>query len=156
MVRNMLDLMEPHGSTVADIQQFMHNGGIADFPLIKRKLQSSLPDVAFDMVQGNTGNCVRLCYVMRANYFQLYSDSEWAFALFLSKVLVARYVFTLVPNVTMKLQDPNAKSFTSEVLRKAMLETISHLNALAAEADIAEARSTCSTKPMGPNHRPPA
>ncbi len=33
----------------------MHNGGIADFHLIKRKLQSQLPDVAFDMVQGNTG-----------------------------------------------------------------------------------------------------
>lgn len=33
----------------------MHNGGIAEFPLIKRKLQSILPDVAFNMVQGNTG-----------------------------------------------------------------------------------------------------
>lgn len=45
----------------------MHNGGIAEFPRIKRRLQKDLPDVAFDMVQGNT-------------------DSEWAFALFLSKV----------------------------------------------------------------------
>jgi len=33
----------------------MHNGGIADFHLIKRRLQQELPDVAFDMVQGNTG-----------------------------------------------------------------------------------------------------
>lgn len=33
----------------------MHNGGIAEFPLIKRRLQKDLPDVAFDMVQGNTG-----------------------------------------------------------------------------------------------------
>ncbi|KAF9457444.1 N-terminal nucleophile aminohydrolase [Collybia nuda] len=81
---------------------FMHNGGIADFPIIKRRLQASLPDVAFDMVQGNT-------------------DSEWAFALFLSK-----------------LQDPRAKSFTSDVLRKSMLDTISHLNALAEEAGITE------------------
>ncbi|KAK0446400.1 uncharacterized protein EV420DRAFT_1767781 [Desarmillaria tabescens] len=46
---------------------FMHNGGIADFHLIKRKLQSQLPDVAFDTVQGNT-------------------DSEWTFTLFLSKL----------------------------------------------------------------------
>jgi len=34
----------------------MHNGGIADFPLIKRRLQNRLPDTAFDVVQGNTGN----------------------------------------------------------------------------------------------------
>ena len=33
----------------------MHNGGLADFHLIKRRLQTSIPDVAFDMVQGNTG-----------------------------------------------------------------------------------------------------
>lgn len=35
--------------------QFMHNGGIAEFATIKRRLQRDLPDVAFDMVQGNTG-----------------------------------------------------------------------------------------------------
>lgn len=34
---------------------FMHNGGIAQFGLIKRKLQASLVDAAFGMVQGNTG-----------------------------------------------------------------------------------------------------
>jgi predicted glutamine amidotransferase len=45
----------------------MHNGGIADFHLIKRKLQASLPDELFSVPQGNT-------------------DSEWAFALFLSFV----------------------------------------------------------------------
>jgi hypothetical protein len=33
----------------------MHNGGIAEFPTVKRRLQQDLPDVAFDMVQGNTG-----------------------------------------------------------------------------------------------------
>lgn len=81
---------------------FMHNGGISDFHLIKRKLQSGLPDIAFDAVQGNT-------------------DSEWAFALFLSK-----------------LQDPNASSFTWETLRTAMVETISGLNQLAAEVGVAE------------------
>ncbi|KAF9015116.1 nucleophile aminohydrolase [Cyathus striatus] len=81
---------------------FMHNGGIADFHLIKRKLQGDLPDVAFNMVQGNT-------------------DSEWAFALFLAK-----------------LPDPNARSFTPEVLRKAMLDTVASLNTYAEEAQITE------------------
>jgi hypothetical protein len=33
----------------------MHNGGIADFPLIKRKLQAGLSDEVFNVVQGNTG-----------------------------------------------------------------------------------------------------
>jgi len=81
---------------------FMHNGSIADFHRIKRKLQSTLPDVAFNTVNGNT-------------------DSEWAFALFLSK-----------------LPDPDAKAFTSETLRKAMLATISSLNEFAEEAGINE------------------
>lgn len=35
--------------------QFMHNGGIAEFSKIKRKMQSYLPDELFDMVTGNTG-----------------------------------------------------------------------------------------------------
>ena len=33
----------------------MHNGGIADFSLIKRSLQSVLSDEIFHTVQGNTG-----------------------------------------------------------------------------------------------------
>lgn len=33
----------------------MHNGGIAEFQRFKRRLQGDLPDIAFDMVQGNTG-----------------------------------------------------------------------------------------------------
>ncbi|KAG6814069.1 hypothetical protein H0H92_003116 [Tricholoma furcatifolium] len=81
---------------------FMHNGGIAEFPVIKRKIQNSIPDEIFNTVQGNT-------------------DSEWAFALFLSK-----------------LEDPNARSFTPEILRKAMLQTISHLNGIAKETGITE------------------
>lgn len=41
----------------------MHNGGIADFYKIKRKLQSSLPDELFNMVNGNTGrSCDHLGY----------------------------------------------------------------------------------------------
>jgi glutamine amidotransferase len=33
----------------------MHNGGIADFHKIKRKLQAQLSDEIFNVVQGNTG-----------------------------------------------------------------------------------------------------
>ncbi|KAI0639481.1 N-terminal nucleophile aminohydrolase [Trametes polyzona] len=81
---------------------FMHNGGIAEFPKIKRKLQMALPDELFNMVTGNT-------------------DSQWAFALLLSK-----------------LPDPQARSFTPAVLQKAMLETIAHINQLLDEHDISE------------------
>ncbi|KAG6912001.1 hypothetical protein DXG01_000249 [Tephrocybe rancida] len=88
---------------------FMHNGGIADFHLIKRKIQTFIPDEIFDTVQGNT-------------------DSEWAFALFLSK-----------------LENPNLRSFTPENLRQAMLKTISHLNEIAKEAGITEWFSSGTT-----------
>ncbi|PFH54430.1 hypothetical protein AMATHDRAFT_184952 [Amanita thiersii Skay4041] len=81
---------------------FMHNGSIAEFHRLKRKLQSTLPDVAFNAVHGNT-------------------DSEWAFALFLSN-----------------LPNPDAKSFTPEVLRKAMLATITNLNEFAEQAGVTE------------------
>ncbi|KAL1748448.1 nucleophile aminohydrolase [Schizophyllum fasciatum] len=81
---------------------WMHNGGIADFPRIKRRLQNELPDVAFNMVQGNT-------------------DSEWAFAVFLSK-----------------LPDPNAQAFKTAELRQAMTETIAHINRLTEEAGSTE------------------
>lgn len=81
---------------------WMHNGGIAEFQKIKRKLQMNLSDEIFNVVQGNT-------------------DSEWAFALFLSK-----------------LPDASAKSFTTETLKKAMLDTIAHLNELADAEDIRE------------------
>ncbi|EIN13805.1 N-terminal nucleophile aminohydrolase [Punctularia strigosozonata HHB-11173 SS5] len=81
---------------------WMHNGGIAEFHKIKRRLQASLSDEIFNHVQGNT-------------------DSEWAFALFLSK-----------------LPDPNAKCFTTNCLKQAMLETITTLNAFADDENIAE------------------
>lgn len=45
----------------------MHNGGIEQFTKIRRRLQQQLPDEIFNVVNGNT-------------------DSEWSFALFLSKV----------------------------------------------------------------------
>jgi predicted glutamine amidotransferase len=47
--------------------QFMHNGNIEAFSKIKRRLQQQLSDEIFNVVKGNT-------------------DSEWSFALFLSKV----------------------------------------------------------------------
>ncbi|KAI0361529.1 N-terminal nucleophile aminohydrolase [Trametes cingulata] len=81
---------------------FMHNGGIAEFHKIKRKLQMALPDELFNMVTGNT-------------------DSQWAFALLLSK-----------------LPDPQARSFTPATLQKAMLDTIAHINQLLEEHDITE------------------
>ena len=46
---------------------FMHNGEVANFKAIKRKLQASLDDRFFDVPVGGT-------------------DSEWCFALFLQKL----------------------------------------------------------------------
>ncbi|KAF9519450.1 hypothetical protein BS47DRAFT_1337313 [Hydnum rufescens UP504] len=75
---------------------------IVEFDKIKRKLQASLSDELFLVPQGNT-------------------DSEWAFALYLSK-----------------LPDVHAREFSPAVLRDAVLETIRHLNELAREANITE------------------
>jgi len=47
--------------------QFMHNGSVEEFSMFKRRLQQQLSDEIFNVVNGNT-------------------DSEWSFALFLSKV----------------------------------------------------------------------
>lgn len=84
----------------------MHNGGIAEFERIKRRLQSLLPDEIFAVPQGNT-------------------DSEWAFALFLS---------LLPTTTTAKAND----TFTPHVLRQAMLDTIKTLNSLTQDAGIIE------------------
>ncbi|TFK93505.1 N-terminal nucleophile aminohydrolase [Polyporus arcularius HHB13444] len=81
---------------------FMHNGGIAEFGKIKRKLLASLPDEIFNWVSGNT-------------------DSQWAFALLLSK-----------------LPNPEAKRFNPAVLQRAMQDTIAHINALSEEFGITE------------------
>jgi len=83
---------------------FMHNGNVADFHLIKRKVQESLSDEIFLTVNGNT-------------------DSEWAFAVFLSQ-----------------LKTPHqAEPFCHSVLKEAMLHTIAKLNAWGKEAGITEA-----------------
>jgi glutamine amidotransferase len=84
----------------------MHNGGIADFEKLKRPLQALLPDKLYLIPQGNT-------------------DSEWAFALFLS---------ILDPIVPVKSNDP----FPHSALRQAMLDTIATLNSLARAANIKE------------------
>ncbi|KAK0436650.1 N-terminal nucleophile aminohydrolase [Desarmillaria tabescens] len=84
-----------HGKLMTDGSSSCTMGGIADFHLIKRKLQSQLPDVALIWSKATQAN------------------SEWAFALFLSK-----------------LPDPNATTFSSQTLRKAMLDTIASLNYL--------------------------
>ncbi|KAF9201084.1 hypothetical protein BGZ49_008697 [Haplosporangium sp. Z 27] len=83
---------------------FMHNGNIADFHLIKRRVQESLRDEIFLTVNGNT-------------------DSEWAFAVFLSQ-----------------LKTPlQAEPFCHSVLKDAMLKTIAKLNAWCKDAGITEA-----------------
>ncbi|KAI9277372.1 nucleophile aminohydrolase [Sporodiniella umbellata] len=81
---------------------WMHNGGIAEFEKMKRKLQNFLPGELYLFVQGNT-------------------DSEWAFALFLSF-----------------LSNPNASSFEHQELKEAMLKTVAQLNEWAEEFDITE------------------
>lgn len=65
------------------------------------------------------------------------TDSEWAFALFLSKVILSQEGFYLT-NSFDQLPNPSAKSFTPDILKKAMLDTISTLNVLAEEAHITE------------------
>jgi len=78
----------------------MHNGEITGFRQIKRALQMSLPEELFLYPSG-------------------YTDAEWAFMLFLSK-----------------LKDPHARKFTHTELKNAMMETIATLNLMLKEAGI--------------------
>lgn len=79
---------------------FMHNGHLANFNRIKRKLASSINDEYFLMVQGST-------------------DSEWAFALFLD---------TLESLGVDPKNPPTENGFGHTLLRQAMLGTIERLN----------------------------
>ncbi|ORY33773.1 nucleophile aminohydrolase [Naematelia encephala] len=79
---------------------WMHNGEINSFPKIKRALQMSLSEELFLYPSG-------------------YTDSEWAFMVFLSK-----------------LKDPHARSFSHVELRNAMMETIRFINELSKKAGI--------------------
>ncbi|KAL7423913.1 glutamine amidotransferase subunit [Cryptotrichosporon argae] len=85
---------------IFDRLMWMHNGEVSQFAKIKRALQAALPDDLFLYPSG-------------------YTDSEWAFMLFLSK-----------------LRDPHARSFTHVELRDAMLQTIQHINALCKDAGV--------------------
>lgn len=89
---------------------FMHNGNIAHWGTVKRPLAASLGDRWFNGVQGST-------------------DSEWAFAVFLDCLDKAGY-------------DPGTdygdKGFGHSVLRKALLKTISRINAFTNTAKKAE------------------
>jgi hypothetical protein len=69
-------------------------------------------------------------------------DSEWAFALFLSKVSdhFARGEHKS-DNDRLQLKDPHAHVFTTMELRTAMLETIAHINAMYKEAITEAVRS---------------
>lgn len=90
------------------------------FQKIKRQLQMHLSDEVFNVVQGNT-------------------DSEWAFALFLSKVCLRQLLYRKARlRSPQQLQNPNAKTFTTNELKKAMLDTIAQLNEFADERHIAE------------------
>ncbi|WVF72236.1 hypothetical protein IAT40_007048 [Kwoniella sp. CBS 6097] len=83
-----------------DKLMWMHNGEINEFRKIKRAVQQSLPEELFLYPSG-------------------YTDSEWAFMIFLSK-----------------LKDPHARSFTHVELRDAMMQTIQFINKLSKEAGI--------------------
>ncbi|KAG8815244.1 hypothetical protein FRC18_001598 [Serendipita sp. 400] len=88
---------------------WMHNGGIESFDVLKRSLQALLPDDIFSIPQGNT-------------------DSEWAFALFLS--ILSSHIH---PKPLLS-PDP----IPHLVLRRAMLDTIQTLNSLAKKHGITD------------------
>ncbi len=67
-------------------------------------------------------------YLREADPF-VTSDSEWSFALFLSKVFCAPLFRARVfLNVIEQLPDPHAAKFSTDTLRQAMYETIQSLN----------------------------
>lgn len=91
---------------------FMHNGHIAGFRSVKRKLVASLRDEYFLAVEGST-------------------DSEWAFALFLDTL----------HNLGVDPKNPpgdGTKGFGHAVLREAILGTIRRLNELLDSAGVTE------------------
>lgn len=97
--RLMVGLTPMTRLTLADLK-WMHNGEITGFRQIKRALQMSLPEELFLYPSG-------------------YTDAEWAFMLFLSK-----------------LKNPHARKFTHTELKNAMMETIATLNTMLKEAGI--------------------
>jgi glutamine amidotransferase len=88
---------------------FMHNGHIANFQGIKRKLVAGLRDEYFLMVEGST-------------------DSEWAFALFLDTL----------HGLGVDPKSAPADGFGHQKLREAMLGTIARLNTIFQETGTTE------------------
>lgn len=108
---------------------WMHNGCIADFHKIKRRLQNDLSDEMFSVPQGNT-------------------DSEWSFACFLDQLAKvsgpvfesstrsrSTYLLKFRLSQFSQLTDPRAKTIPHAVLRKAMLATVSKLRDYTLECD---------------------
>ncbi|CAD6569554.1 MAG: hypothetical protein TREMPRED_005293 [Tremellales sp. Tagirdzhanova-0007] len=97
-------LMWMHNGQVCGVVFAIHTqligAQIIDFQKIKRALQMSLPEELFLYPSG-------------------YTDSEWAFMVFLSR-----------------LKDPHARSFTHVELRNAMMETILFINELCKDAGV--------------------
>lgn len=121
--------------------QFMHNGGIAEFPKIKRALQTAVPDDLFNMVTGNTGP---LPLRTRVHYFLIRPQirSGHLLSSFQRFVMHLLCLSLEAARLTaMQLPDPQARSFTPAVLQKAMLETIAHINRLLDEHDVTEVRT---------------
>lgn len=89
---------------VFDKLMFMHNGEVPQFHKIKRALHMTLPEELFLYPSG-------------------YTDSEWAFMVFLSH-----------------LKNPHARSFSHVELRNAMLKTIKSINKLCDDAGVDKPR----------------
>ncbi|ODQ68261.1 N-terminal nucleophile aminohydrolase [Nadsonia fulvescens var. elongata DSM 6958] len=76
---------------------FMHNGNVAEFPKIKRRIVNHIDDKYFSIIQGST-------------------DSEWGFSLFLDTL----------ERLGVDPSDPKGH-FGDAVLRKALLQTIEYI-----------------------------
>jgi hypothetical protein len=115
---------------------WMHNGGIADFSRLKRKLQDSLPDEAFDVVQGNTG----FPLFLSLRNFRLTGSRFGMGICFISfKGISLQTILTQRDSRKVyKLPNINADTFPHQTLQKAMLDTIAHLNRLAKAYNVVE------------------
>lgn len=118
----------------------MHNGGIAEFHKIKRRLQTYLSDDIFDMVTGNTGmrppcssTCVLSIFNQTRNGLSRCSCPR-------SVPSVIIWLGTRDLTLEPQLPDPYADSYSPEVLRQAMLDTIAHITLMTEEAGITEVR----------------
>lgn len=116
--------------------QWMHNGNIANFENIKRRLQQDLPDFAFNKVLGNTG-MLPLCVCTDVPHIRQILNG-------LSHFFCPKYVhyafgrLLVLANQSSQIPDHNARSFSLATLQKAMAATIASLNQYAEEFGITE------------------